>query len=46
MQAKEEKLFWNYSNADKIVINWGINEIDWEELFGNKTVETQVSEFN
>ena len=39
-----ERVFWDYSRADKTSINWAINAIDWETLFANKTVESQVSE--
>ena len=41
-----ERTFWDYSRADKSSINQGINAIDWEERFANKTVESQVSELN
>ena len=41
-----ERIFWNYSRADKASINRAINAINWEELFAKKTVESQVSELN
>ena len=41
-----ENLFWDYSRADKASINQTINATHWEELFANKTVESQVSELN
>ena len=41
-----ERVFWDYSRADKASIKRAINAIDWEELFANKTVEFQVSELN
>ena len=34
----------DYSRADKASINRAIDTIDWDELFENKTVESQVSE--
>ena len=40
------RVFWDYSRADKASINRAINAIDWDELFANKTVESQVSELN
>ena len=39
-------VFWNHSRTDKASINRAINAIDWDELFANKTVESQVSELN
>ena len=41
-----ERVFWDYSRADKASINRAINAIDWRNLFENKTVESQVSEMN
>ena len=41
-----ERVFLDYSRADKALINRAINAIDWEERFSNKTVEHQVSELN
>ena len=41
-----ERVFWDYSRADKALINRAINAIDWDELFANKTLESQVSELN
>ena len=41
-----DRVFWDYSRADKISINWAIDTIDWKELFANKPVESQVSELN
>ena len=41
-----ERVFWDCSRADKASINRAINAIDWDELFANKTVESQVSELN
>ena len=41
-----ERVFWDYSRADKASINRAINTIDWQERFANKTVESQVSEMN
>ena len=41
-----ERIFWDYSRDDKVSINRAINAIGWEELFANKTVESQVSELN
>ena len=41
-----ERVFWNCSKADTISINSAINAIDWDELFANKTVESQVSELS
>ena len=41
-----ERVFWDYSRADKASINRAINTIDWDEIFANKTVESQVSELN
>ena len=41
-----ERVFWNYSRADKISINRAIHAIDWGELFANKPMESQVSELN
>ena len=41
-----ERVFWDYSRADKASVNRAINTIDWDELFANKTVESQVSEMN
>ena len=39
-----ELVFWDYSRANKASMNRAINAIDWEELFANKTVESQLSE--
>ena len=41
-----KRIFWNYTRADKSSINRAINAIDWEEIFANKTVESQTSELN
>ena len=41
-----ERVFWNYSRADKISINRAIHAIDRGELFANKPMESQVSELN
>ena len=41
-----ERVFWDYSRADKVSINRAINAIDWEELFANEPVESQVSDLN
>ena len=41
-----ERVFWNYSKADRSSINRAINAIDWEDVFANKTVESQVPELN
>ena len=41
-----EPVFWDYSRAEKVSINWAINATDWEELLENKPVESQVSELN
>ena len=41
-----ERVFWYYSRADKASINRAINAINWDELFANKTVESQLSELN
>ena len=41
-----ERVFWHYSRADKASIDRAINAIEWEELFANKIVESQVSELN
>ena len=41
-----ERIFWYYFRADKASINQAINAINWDELFANKTVESQVSELN
>ena len=41
-----ERVFWDYSRADKASINRAINTIDWDELVANKTVESQASELN
>ena len=41
-----ERVFWDYSRADKASINRAINAIDWDGLFANKTVESQLSELN
>ena len=41
-----EHVFWDYSRADKASVNRAINAIDWDELFANKTVESQISELN
>ena len=41
-----ERVFWDYSRTDKVSINRAINAIDWEELFANKPMESQVSELN
>ena len=41
-----ERVFWDYSRADKASINRAINTIDWDEIFANKAVESQVSELN
>ena len=41
-----ERVLWDYSRADKALINQAINAIDWEELLAHKTVESQVSELN
>ena len=39
-------IFWGYSRADKTSTNQLINVIDWERLFRNITVDSQVSELN
>ena len=44
--APYERIFWDYSRAERASINRTINAIDWEELFVNKTVESQVDELN
>ena len=41
-----ERVFWDYSRADRASINRATNAIDWEEFFANKTVEFQISELN
>ena len=41
-----EFVFWDYSRADKPLINRAINTIDWEKPFANTIVESQVSELN
>ena len=41
-----ERVFWDYSRADKVSTNKAINAIDWEELCANKPVEFQVSKLN
>ena len=41
-----ERVFWDYSRADKISINRAISAKNCEELFANKTVESQISELN
>ena len=41
-----ERIFWDYSRTDKASIKQAINDIDWEGLFENKSVESQVSELN
>ena len=41
-----ERVFWDYSGADKVSINRATNAKDLDELFANKTVESQVSELN
>ena len=41
-----ERVFWDYSGADKVSINQATNAKDLDELFANKTVESQVSELN
>ena len=38
--------FWDYSRADKSLINRTIIVIHWVALFENKTVESQVSKLN
>ena len=39
-----ELVFWDYSRVSKASMNRAINALDWEELFANKTVESQLSE--
>ena len=34
-----ERVFWDYSRADKVSINRELNAIDCEERFANKTAE-------
>ena len=41
-----ERVFWDYSRADKVSINRAINAIEWYDLFANKPVESQVSVLN
>ena len=41
-----KRIFWDYSRTDKASIKRAISDIDWEGLFANKTVESQVSELN
>ena len=41
-----EHVCWDYSRTGKVSINWAINAIEWEELFANKPVESQMSELN
>ena len=41
-----EHVFWDYSRTGKVSINRAINAIEWEELFANKPVESQMSELN
>ena len=41
-----KRMFWGYSRADKASKNQVINVIDWERLFRNITVDSQVSELN
>ena len=41
-----KRVFWDYSRADNASINRAINAIDWDELFSNKIVESQVTESN
>ena len=41
-----ELVFWDYSRAEKVSVNRAINAIDWEELFANKPVESQMSGLN
>ena len=45
-EIRFRNVFWDYSRADKASINRAINAIDWEELFGYKTVESQVYDLN
>ena len=40
------RILWDYSRADKGSINRAINAIDWEKLYANKTMESQVFELN
>ena len=42
----QERIFWDYSRADKTSLNREINAIDWEKLFANKTMKSHVSELN
>ena len=39
-----ELVFWDYCRANKASMNWAIKAIDREELFANKTVESQLSD--
>ena len=41
-----EHVFWDYSRTGKVSINRAINAIEWEQLFANKPVESQMSELN
>ena len=41
-----ERIFWDYSRADKALINPDINIVEWEGLFANETVGSQVCELN
>ena len=41
-----ERVFWDYSKADKVSINRAINAIDWYDLFANKPAQSQVSVLN
>ena len=41
-----ERVFWDYSRADKVSIKPAINAIDWEELFASKPVESEVSKLS
>ena len=41
-----DRVFWDYSRADKVSINQAINAIDWEKRFPNKPVESWVSEMH
>ena len=41
-----ECLVWDYKRASESVINAALNEVDWEFLFSNKSVNQQVIIFN
>ena len=41
-----ERILWDCSRVENVLMNGGNNAINWEELLANKTIKLHVSELN